>query len=332
VGRPGGRRAPRGDPARRHRGVLRLTTLPTPLERAPSALAAYAGRQEIWLKREDIHQTGSFKWRAALPVVERYAAAHHESLVTSSTGNHGAAVAWACRQLDLTAIVFVPTASNPRKLRLLRGFGADVRVAADDLDGAKDAARSYAAGAGLPFFEDGAEPLQYEAYEAIGNEVLDQASPVPVAIVTPIGNGALAGGVGAAVGRRAPKVLRIGVVAEEMPVMAASYDAGRAVDVPAGTTIADGLAVRVAIPFAVERLRDTVDLVLRVSEREIAAALVVCHDTGVLVEPSAGAALAAVHQSPSVMPEGPVVLVMTGSNVHEAVVAAARDDSRSTPG
>jgi len=59
------------------------------------------------------------------------------------------------------------------------------------------------------------------------------------------------------------------VVANEMPVMAASYDAGEVVDVPAGATIADGLAVRVAIPLAVERLSTAVDLMARVSEQSI---------------------------------------------------------------
>src|SRR5207302_9815416 len=162
------------------------------------------------------------------------------------------------------------------------------------------------------FFEDGAEPLQYEAYEAIGDEILAQCESQPAAVVTPIGNGALAGGVGTALGKRAPGVLRVGVVAREMPVMAASYEADAPVDVPAGTTIADGLAVRVAIPLAVERLRSAVDVMLRVSEREIAAALVACHDAGVEVEPSAAAAVAAVRAGDELPSDGPIVLVMTG--------------------
>ena len=71
----------------------------------------------------------------------------------------------------------------------------------------------------------------------------------------------------------------------EMPVMAASHEAGEPVDVDAGSTVADGLAVRVAIPLAVSRLNTVVDDIVRVSERAIADALVVCHDARVLVEP-----------------------------------------------
>ena len=141
--------------------------LPTPLERAPETLCAFAGRGDLWLKREDAHELGVFKWRAALPVVTELAAQGHAAIVTSSTGNHGAAVAWACKQVGARAVVFVPPAANARKLDLLESLGAEVRVAGRDLDEAKDGARSYAHENGLRFFEDGAEPRQYEAYEAI---------------------------------------------------------------------------------------------------------------------------------------------------------------------
>ena len=208
--------------------------LPTPLDRAPDALAAYAGCDDLWLKREDVHELGMFKWRAALPVVRELAVQGQRTIVTSSTGNHGAAVAWACREHGSRAIVFVPPGATETKLALLTGLGADVRVAGDDLDSAKDTARAWALSNGLHFFEDGAEPLQYEAYRAIGDEILDQLGAPPAAVVTPIGNGALAGGVGAAVGARSPVTTRVGVVAKAMPVMAESFEAGRPVEVGPG--------------------------------------------------------------------------------------------------
>jgi threonine dehydratase len=300
--------------------------LPTPLEHAPASLAAFSGRADLWLKREDLNELGMFKWRAAVPVAEEYARRGHDAVVTSSTGNHGAAVAWACRRLGTRAVVFVPPGATPSKLALLESLGADVRVEGRDFNDAKDAARAWAEREGLPFFEDGAEPLQYDAYEAIGEEVLDQRSSPPAAIVVPVGDGALAGGVGAAIGRRAPGVLRVGVVPASMPVMAESYDAGRPVQVPAGTTIADGLDGRVAIPVAVMRLRAAVDLMARVSERAIAEALVACHDAGVEIEPSAAAAVAAARAVPV---EGPVVLVVTGRNFDPAVLERARRDAGS---
>ena len=298
----------------------------TPLERAPAALARYAGVDDLWLKREDVHELGAFKWRAALPVVAEFVENGRRAVVTSSTGNHGAAVAWACRRLGASAIVFVPPGAAEPKLALLRELGADVRVAGADLDDAKEAARAYADDAGLPFFEDGAEPLQYEAYGAIADEILDEFPTPPDVVVTPLGNGALAGGVGAVLRRRAPDVRHVGVVTHEMPVMAASHEAGEPVEVETGSTIADGLAVRVAIPLAVSRLGEVIDAIVRVSERELAAALVVCHESGVHIEPSAAAAVAAARAGAY---RGRVVLVTTGRNVEPALVVRAREHPES---
>jgi threonine dehydratase len=299
--------------------------VPTPLERAPAQLA---GRRDVWLKREDVHELGAFKWRGALPVVRALAEAGHATIVTASTGNHGAAVAWACRELGLTARVFAPVNANEKKLALLERLGADVRLVGADLDEAKELGHASAGEEELPFFEDGAKPLQYDAYAEIGDELLEQAGDPPAAVIIPVGNGALAGGIGTALARRAPAVERVGVVAKAMPVMADAFASGRAVAMSDGTTIAEGLAVRVPIPLAVRRLRDALDLVLRVSERAIAMALVACHEAGVDVEPSAAAGIAALAQLTG---DGPVVVIVTGRNFDEDVLARARSDLDSFP-
>jgi len=302
---------------------------PTRLERAPETLCDFAGHGDLWLKREDDNEIGVFKWRSTLPVVEAFVRDGDAAVVTASTGNHGAAVAWACREAGARAIVFVPPGAAQPKLANLARLGADVRVAGRDLDEAKDAARAFAQDEGLRFFEDGAEPLQYDAYEAIGDEIADRC-PEVATVVTPIGNGALAAGVGAALRRRSPAATHVGVVAKDMPVMAESHESGRPLELHEGATIADGLAVRVAIPLAVERLQDVVDRMILVSEREIAEALVACHDAGVEVEPSAAAALAGARHALEV-PNGPCALVLTGRNVDAALVERARRDLASFP-
>src|SRR6266702_3262319 len=68
---------------------------PTPLEPAPASVLAFAGREEVWLKREDLNPLGVFKWRSTLPVVRHLLDSGATEIVTCSTGNHGAAVAWA---------------------------------------------------------------------------------------------------------------------------------------------------------------------------------------------------------------------------------------------
>jgi threonine dehydratase len=268
-------------------------------------------RDGIWLKREDEHQLGAFKWRGALATLQ----AHEPGVVvTASTGNHGAATAWAARRAGTRAIVFVPEEASAAKVALIEQQGAELRRVGADMDEAKAAARSLAEAEGWYFFEDGAEPAQFEGYAAIGDELLDQLAEPPGSVVVPVGNGALAIGVLGVIARRASQTERIGVAAAAAPAMWESWQAGRAVDSDRSTTFADGLAVRVAIPLAVERLNPLVQRFELVSERELALALGAFAEVGIRVEASAAAPLAvALRES---LPR-PVVLIVTGRNIDD---------------
>ena len=300
---------------------------PTPLDRAPAALAP-DGRP-LQLKREDVHELGAFKWRGALPVLAAYRDAGAGAVVTASTGNHGAATAWAADRLGLRAVVYAPEGATRAKLALVESLGAEVRLVGADLDEAKDAARGHAVGAGLPFFEDGAEPLQYEGYGAIADEILDQLGDPPAAIVVPVGNGALLGGIGLRTVARAPGTLRIGVAAKEAPVMAESWRTGTLATSDRSATFADGLAVRVAIPLAVDVLGEVASRMLLVSEREIARAVGAYIGAGLRAEGAAGAALAALPQLDDV--DGDVVLVVTGRNIDDELHLRACERPESFP-
>jgi threonine dehydratase len=299
---------------------------PTPLERAPESLAP--GR-ELFLKREDVHELGAFKWRGALPTLEEYREGGAKTVVTASTGNHGAATAWAAERLGLRAIVYVPASASREKLAIIERFGADVRATGSDLDQAKLAGTEYAAENDLPFFEDGAEQSQYEGYGAIGAEILEQLEEPPAAVVVPVGNGALLGGIGIELCRRCPQGLRIGVAAKAAPVMAESWEAGGPVESDRSATFADGMAVRVAIPFAVSVLGEVASRMLLVSERAIARAVGAFDRAGIRVEGSPAGALASLGQIEEL--DGPVVLVVTGRNIDDQLHRRAVDDPDSFP-
>jgi len=264
----------------------------------------------LWLKREDEHALGAFKWRGASAVLE---ARRPDVVVTASTGNHGAATAWAARRQGARAVVFVPEGASAAKLALIEAQGAELRRAGADLDAAKDEARRYAADAGAFFFEDGAEPAQLEGYEAIGRELLDELAE-PGAVIVPVGNGALAIGVFRALERRAPGTLRVAVAAAEAPAMWESWRAGRPVDSDRAATFADGLAVRVAIPQAVSELNELAQRFELVSEQELAAAVRRYAAAGIRVEGAAAAPLALATRESFPLPS---VLIVTGRNIDD---------------
>jgi threonine dehydratase len=283
-----------------------VADLPTPLEEAPPELS---GGRPLFLKREDVHELGAFKWRGALPALEKYRDGGATAVVTASTGNHGAATAWAAERTGMRAVVFVPEAASGTKLALLDELGAELHRVGADLDASKELAKAHAAERRLPFFEDGDEPAQLVGYEAIGSEILRQLDRPPLTVLVPVGNGALIMGVHLGVGRVT------GVVAKEAPVMALSIEARRPVECDRAATFADGIAIRVAIPSAVEELARGTPMTM-VSEREMAYAVRDYHRVGIRAEGAAAAPLAAYRKR---RPEEhqPVVLIVTGRNIDD---------------
>jgi threonine dehydratase len=268
-------------------------------------------RDGIWLKREDEHQLGAFKWRGALATIE---AREPDVVVTASTGNHGAATAWAARRAGIHAIVFVPEQASAAKVALIEAQGAELRRAGADMDEAKAAAKELADREGWFLFEDGAEPAQFDGYAAIGDELLDQLAEPPGSVVVPVGNGALAIGVFRALATRAPSSERVAVSAAGAPAMWASWRAAKPVDSDSSATFADGLAVRVAIPLAVAELNPLVNRFELVTERELARAVGVYAAVGIRVEGAAAAPLAVALRE--TLPR-PVVLIVTGRNIDD---------------
>jgi threonine dehydratase len=298
----------------------------TPLEEAPPELAA---ERHLLLKREDLHELGAFKWRGALPALREYRERGAGAVVTASTGNHGAATAWAAARLGMRAVVFVPEEVSGAKADLLGALGAELRPEGADLDDAKELARAHAGERRLPFFEDGAEPAQFRGYAAIGRELLDQLGEPPGSVVVPIGNGALMVGVARELRERSPATLRVGVVAKDAPVMALSIEAGRPVECDRCATFADGMAVRVAVPLAVRELVALDLRLVRVSERAVARAVGAFAGAGIRVEGSAGAPLAALGELDT--GERPVVLLVTGRNIDDELHRRAVERPESFP-
>jgi threonine dehydratase len=310
-----------------------MADAPTPLEQAPPSLA---GERPLFLKREDVHELGAFKWRGAVPALEGFRSRGADGVVTASTGNHGAATAWAAERLGMRAVVFVPEEASEAKLGLLERLGAELHRVGADLDASKELAREHAAANGLAFFEDGAEPAQFDGYEAIGKEILEQLGQAPARVIVPVGNGALIIGVCRGIGRV------LGVVARDAPVMALSVEAGHPVECDRCATFADGMAVRVAIPSVIEELRRGYPMMM-VSEREIARAVGDYARAGIRAEGAAGSALAAFRNTgwvrtagsddpPVRMPEhDPTVVIVTGRNIDDDLHRRAVEEPESFP-
>jgi threonine dehydratase len=277
------------------------------------ALSRRLGRP-VLCKVECVNPIRSFKGRGACTFLAREAASDLP-LVTASAGNFGQGLAYAAALRGQPLVIFAATTANPAKVERMRALGADVRLAGDDFDAAKDEARAFAARQGLRFVEDGREPSIAEGAGTIGVELGRWPEPI-AAVVLPVGNGALINGVGRWLHAQRPDSRIIGVCPDRSPAMADSWRSGRVCTTPTAETAADGIAIRVPIPEAVEEMRTAADDVVLVTEESLRGAVrLLHHELGLVAEPSGAAALAAVSQLGELVPDGLVAVVITGGNL-----------------
>lgn len=295
---------------------------PTRLIAAPF-LSQHAGRK-VFLKLETELPTGSFKVRGTFyALAQRMKKGSVREVVASSTGNHGAAVAYAAKQFGIAAKIFLPVNCNPVKRGRIAALGAAiVESGGGDLASAFDLAAEYANQPEVFFLND-ATDLDLPAGPAtIGCEILEQL-PAVSAIFVPMGDTALIRGIAAAAKQIAPRVKIVGAQAERAPAYYLSWKEGKAVSTETCDTIADGLATRTPEAANVRDVNSLVDDVVLVSEEQMLRAIeVLLVGEHVLAEPAGAASTAALLQSSTDCGDHPV-LIVSGANISREVLNKA---------
>jgi len=190
-------------------------------------------------KLEFLQRAGSFKTRGAFThmLTQRAPAA---GVVAASGGNHGAAVAFAARQLNIPATIFVPTVASKAKIEQIRSYGAKLEIVGERYADALAASEEFVqrTGASAIHAYDQIETLLGQA--SVGVEFEWDAPDLDVLFVA-VGGGGLIGGVASWYRGRVPLV---GVEPELAPTLTRALAAGEPVDSPAGGVAADSLAPR----------------------------------------------------------------------------------------
>jgi threonine dehydratase len=266
----------------------------------------------VVVKVETLNPIRSFKARGAQFFVSQTTGKPH--LVCASSGNFGQGMACAARRRGLPITVFTSIEANPLKVERMRALDAEVRSAGDGPDDAIHAAQAFAAEMGALLVEDGREPAIAEGAGTIGSELLRWPERFD-ALLVPVGDGALLGGIGTWVKAHSPTTRLIGVCAAGSPAMERSWRAGRVI-AATPRTIAEGIAVQTPWAEALADLRAVMDDVLFVDDDALIAAMRVAHrDLGLVLEPSGAASLAAVLTHADRFRDQLVGTVLTGGNV-----------------
>jgi threonine dehydratase len=306
-------------------GRARPYLLTTPA--VPSVgLTAEVGSAVV-LKCENLQHTGSFKARGAL---SRTLALSPDELargiVTASTGNHGAAVAYAARIVQADALVIVPDTANPSKLAAIERLGARIEVIGSDSVESELGARELATQRGLTYVSPYNDPQVIGGQGTLGLELLDQV-PDLATIYVAVGGGGLASGVAGIIKALSRSVRIIGCSPAASAVMYHSLEAGEILDLPSEPTLSDGTAGGVeqgAITFDI--LAEVLDDFVTVEEEAIREAFIELIEVEhMLVEGSAAMAYAACKSHAGAV-DGTTAVILCGGNVGvdklQAILAA----------
>ncbi|HNK05243.1 MAG TPA: threonine dehydratase [Giesbergeria sp.] len=275
---------------------------------------------ECWLKHENHTPVGAFKIRGGLTYFDQLARRGPlpREVISATRGNHGQSMGWAARRHGVACTIVVPRGNSLEKNAAMRALGVTLVEHGDDFQEAREHAMHLAQERGahmVPSFH----PDLLRGVATYWWEFLRAVPQLDVAYV-PIGQGS--GACSAIAAKRAlgHGVRIVGVVSRHATTYADSIAAGRVIEAPVTTQLADGMACRVADQAALDVLMDTLDHVVQVSDTEVASAMhALFTDTHNVAEGAGAAALAAALQEREALRGQCVGLALTGGNVDAPV-------------
>ncbi|MGZ8230312.1 MAG: threonine ammonia-lyase [Burkholderiales bacterium] len=275
---------------------------------------------QVWIKFENLQFTASFKERGALvKLASLTEAQRRKGVIAASAGNHAQGVAYHAKRLGIPAVIVMPRFTPSVKVERTRAFEAEVLLAGEGFDEARNHAAELAQSLGLEFIHAYDDARVVAGQGTIALEML-AAEPRLDMLVVPVGGGGLIAGIAIAAKALKPSIEVIGVQAARFPGVYCALKGGSPEFGP--STIADGIAVREPGRVLLEVARDLVNDVLLVDEGPIEQAIVMLLEIEKTVAEGAGAVpLAALLVHPDRFANRKVGLVLSGGNIDPLTLA-----------
>lgn len=248
---------------------------------------------DVWYKLENFNVTGSFKIRGAANALRLQKPEElSKGVIAASAGNHAQGVAYVSKLMGVPSTIYMPERTPMVKVEATRGHGAKVVLHGALYDDAFAAAIQHQKEHGGLLVHAFADTAVINGQGTVGLEIIEQL-PNAGAVIVPIGGGGLIGGIAAAIKTAKPNILLIGVQTDAFPSMRVALNQKSITAVPAGLTIADGIAVKKPYPRTLSLAMHYLDDVIVVSEDEIAAAIMSLMEKDHLLAEGAGATVVA---------------------------------------
>lgn len=286
----------------------------TPIAKAP--ILSRELNAEIYLKKENLQLTGSFKLRGAFNRVANLKDNQKKNgVVAASAGNHAQGLAFAAQHFGCEATIFMPEATPLTKVSGVKSYGAEVVLVGQNFDEAYECATRFATQNNKEFIHPFADDDVIAGQGTISLEILEELKDLDY-IIVPIGGGGLISGIAIAAKTINPNIKVVGVVASGAKGMKESFESQMPIDSVTVKTIADGIAVRDVTPKLLDIILEYVDEIVEVNDNETANAILFLLEKHKLVVEGAGAVATAAIMHNKIDIEGSkVCCIVSGGNI-----------------
>jgi threonine dehydratase len=293
---------------------LENITINTPLALAPTLSKKLNAK--IYLKKENLQLTGSFKLRGAFNKVAQLSAQSRDNgVVAASAGNHAQGLAYAANHFACEATIFMPESTPLTKVSGVKSHGAKVVLTGANFDEAYAEATKFSEANKKEFIHPFADDAVIAGQGTIALEILDDVKDMEQ-LVVPIGGGGLISGIAIAAKTINPNIKIIGIVASGAKGMKESFESHMPIDSISVKTIADGIAVRDVTPKLLNIILEYVDEIVEVTDNEIANAILFLLENHKLVVEGAGAvATAAIMHEKIDVEDTKTCAIVSGGNI-----------------
>lgn len=276
---------------------------------------------EVYLKPENLQETGSFKLRGAYYKISQLSEEEKaKGVIACSAGNHAQGVALGATAHGISSIICLPEGAPMSKIEATKSYGADVCLVPGVYDDAYQYALKLKEEKGYTFIHPFDDPNVIAGQGTIGLEVLEQLPDVE-AIVVPVGGGGLVSGIAFAVKSLNPAIKVYGIQAAGAASMVHSLSVNRREALNSVSTIADGIAVKEPGTLTYEICQNYVDEVVSVTEDEICGAILhLLEKEKVVAEGAGAAAVAAVLYGKVPVAGKKTVCIVSGGNIDVTIL------------
>lgn len=295
--------------------VLKTVVLRTPLQYHRKLSEKYGA--DIYLKREDLQLVRSYKLRGAYNLIQSLTLQQRSrGVVCASAGNHAQGVAYACRQLGIEGVIYMPAITPKQKINQVKMFGGEnieIVLTGDTFDECQSQALAYTDETDKVFIPPFDHVKVIEGQGTVAKEILEELAPDFIFI--PVGGGGLCAGIAQYCAGYAPDVKLIGVEPAGAPSMKEALKAGHPVKLSKIQRFVDGASVQQVGALTFELCRQHLTDMLLVPEGKVSSTILqLYNEDAIVAEPAGALTIAALDQYAYQLKGKRIVCIVSGGN------------------